>query len=188
VILYRGNDLRRFQYFSVPDWPGGIYFSPTFAGSRPGALSATAWAALVSTGERGYLDAARRILETTSWLKAKMREIPELEIIGDPLFLIAFWSETLNVYQIMEYMTQRQWGLNGLHLPASVHLCVTLRHTQPGVKERFVEDLRAAVEHVKAHPEASAGLGPIYGMASAVEMHGMVKEVLGWVMDMLYEV
>ncbi len=188
VILYRGNELRRFQYFSAPDWPGGIYFSPTFAGSRPGALVAAAWAALVSMGESGYLEAARRILETTGWLKENMREIPEIEIIGDPLFLIAFRSATLNVYQIMEYMTQRQWGLNGLHLPASVHLCVTLRHTLPGVRERFISDLKDAVAYVREHPEASAGLGPIYGMASAVEMRGMVKEVLGWVMDLLYEV
>jgi hypothetical protein len=56
------------------------------------------------------------------------------------------------------------------------------------VKERFIEDLKAAVAYVKLHPEASPGLGPIYGMASAVEMRGMVKEVLGWVMDLLYRV
>jgi glutamate/tyrosine decarboxylase-like PLP-dependent enzyme len=172
----------------VADWPGGIYFSPTFAGSRPGALSAAAWAAMVSIGESGYLEAARRILETTAWLKEEMRKIPEIEVIGDPLFLIAFRSDVLNIYQIMEFMTQRNWGLNGLHLPPSVHLCVTLRHTQPGVKERFIADLKEAIEYVKEHPEASAGLGPIYGMASAIEMRGMVKQVLNWVMDLLYEV
>ena len=188
VILYRGADLRRYQYFSVADWPGGIYFSPTFAGSRPGALSATCWAAMVSMGEKGYLEAARRILETTAWLKQEMRQMPEIRIIGNPLFLIAFQSETLNVYKIMEYMTQRNWGLNGLHLPASVHLCVTLRHTEPGVKERFVADLKAAIEHVKQNPQASEGLGPLYGMAAAVEMRGMVKQVLNWCMDLLFQV
>jgi glutamate/tyrosine decarboxylase-like PLP-dependent enzyme len=188
VILYRGHELRHYQYFAVADWPGGIYFSPTFAGSRPGALSATAWAAMVSMGEQGYLDAARRILETTAWLTHHMRQISEIEVIGDPIFLIAFRSESLNVYQVMEYMTQRKWGLNGLHLPPSVHLCVTLRHTQPGVKERFIDDLKGAIEYVKQNPQAPEGLGPIYGMASAVEMRGMVKEVLGWVMDLLYKV
>jgi glutamate/tyrosine decarboxylase-like PLP-dependent enzyme len=188
VVLYRGRELRHTQYFSATDWPGGIYFSPTLAGSRPGALSAAAWAAMVSIGEQGYLEAARRILETTTWIKEEMQDIPELQVIGDPLFLIAFRSETLNVYQVMEFMTRRGWGLNGLHLPASVHLCVTLRHTTPGVKERFIEDLRAAVEYVKANPGAPQGLGPIYGMAEAVELRGMVKEVLNWVIDMLYEV
>lgn len=188
VVLYRGADLRHYQYFSVTDWPGGIYFSPTFAGSRPGALSATAWAAMVSMGEKGYLESARRIVETTAWLKEEMRRIPEIRVIGDPIFLIAFQSETLDVYQIMEFMTQRLWGLNGLHLPPSVHLCVTLRHTQPGVKERFIADLKAAIAYVKANPQASAGLGPIYGMASAIELRGVVKEVLNWTMDFLFKV
>ena len=69
VVLYRGEDLRRFQYYTVADWPGGLYFSPTFAGSRPGALSAACWAALVSIGEQGYLEASRRILETAKAIR-----------------------------------------------------------------------------------------------------------------------
>ena len=187
VILYRNPELRHYQYFSVTDWPGGIYISPTIAGSRPGGLIAAAWAAMVSMGEAGYLEAAGRILETTDWLKQEMRGIEELEVIGDPLFLVAFKSEQLNVYQIMEYMSQRNWGLNGLHLPPSVHICVTLRHTQSGVKEQFLEDLKAAVAFVKEHPEASEGLGPIYGMASTIGTRGLVKEVFNWAMDLLYQ-
>lgn len=188
VILYRNPELRHYQYFSVADWPGGFYVSPTFAGSRPGALIAVAWATLVSMGESGYLEAARRILETTDWLKQEMRRISELDIIGDPLFMVAFKSDDFNIYQIMEYMSDRNWGLNGLHLPPSVHLCVTLRHTQPGVKEKFLEDLKTAVAYVKKHPEASEGMGPIYGLASTVETRGLVKEVFNWVMDLLYQV
>ena len=188
VILYRGPEFRHYQYFSVTDWPGGFYVSPTFAGSRPGALIAVAWAAMVSMGESGYLDAAKAILETTEWLKTEMRKIQEIEVIGDPLFMVAFRSEQLNVYQIMEYLTERNWGLNGLHLPPSVHLCITLRHTQKGVKERFMEDFKKAVEYVKEHPEASEGMGPIYGMAATVETRGMVRSVFNWVMDLLYRV
>lgn len=188
VVLYRGEELRHFQYFSIPDWPGGLYFSPTFAGSRPGALSAACWAAMVSMGEQGYLESARRILETTAWLKQQMRALPEIEVIGDPLFLIAFRSDTLDVYKVMEYMTQRKWGLNGLHLPPSVHLCITLRHTELGVKERFIEDLKAAIGYVKAHPEASEGIGPVYGLAASVDMRGMIHDILNWYMDLLYKV
>ena len=188
VILYRGSELRHFQYFSATDWPGGFYVSPTFAGSRPGALIAVAWAAMVSMGERGYLEAAKAILETTEWLKIEMRKISEIEVIGDPLFMISFRSETLNVYQILEYMTEKNWGLNGLHLPPSLHLCVTLRHTQDGIKERFLEEFKAAVAYVKEHPQAAEGLGPFYGMASKIETRGLVKSVFNWVMDLLYTV
>jgi len=188
VVLYRGIALRRFQYFSVTDWPGGLYFSPTFSGSRPGALSAVCWAAMVSLGEKGYTQAARRILETTAWLKKEIRSIAELQVIGDPLFMVAMRSDVLDVYKLMEFMTGRRWGLNGLHLPPSVHLCVTQRHTQPGVKERFMSDLREAVAFVKSNPEAPEGVGPIYGMAAQVPLRGMVKEILRRYMDILYKV
>ncbi|ROT82894.1 putative sphingosine-1-phosphate lyase 1-like, partial [Penaeus vannamei] len=36
VIMYRSPEFRHYQYFVTPDWPGGIYGSPTIAGSRPG--------------------------------------------------------------------------------------------------------------------------------------------------------
>lgn len=188
VILYRNPALRRFQYFSVTDWPGGLYNSPTFAGSRPGGLSAACWAAMVSIGEQGYLEAARRILDTTDWITVRLRQMPALQVIGEPIFLIAFTAPDLNVYQIMAGMEARGWGLNGLHLPPSLHLCVTQRHTQPGVRERFVEDLAAVVEHVRQHPEAPSGVGPIYGMAASTEMRGMVAEVLNWYMDTQFKV
>ncbi len=188
VVLYRGSELRHFQYFSVADWSGGFYVSPTFAGSRPGALIAAAWAAMVSIGESGYLEAARRILNTTDWLKQEMREMPDIQVIGDPLFMVAFQSDTLDIYKILEYMSERNWGLSGLQLPPSVHICVTLRHTEEGVKERFLEDLKEAVTFVKEHPEAPSGVGPIYGMAAMVETRDLVKSVFDWRTDLLYEV
>lgn len=187
VILYRGNELRHHQYFSITDWPGGLYFTPSFAGSRSGALIASCWAALVSMGEKGYLEAARQILETADWIKRKIGEIPELKVIGDPLFVIAMRSDAFSIYQIQEFMSRRGWSLNGLILPPSVHLCVTLRHAQPGVKERFIEDLKAAVEFVMGNPDAPAGLGPLYGMGASVEMRGMAKGMLNSLLDLLYE-
>lgn len=187
VVLYRGEALRRHQYFSIMDWPGGFYFTPTFAGSRSGALIASCWAAMVSMGERGYLESARRILETAGWIKQQIGEIPELEVIGDPLFVIALRSEAFSIYQVQEFMARRGWSLNGLILPPSVHLCVTLRHAQDGVKERFIDDLKAAVEFVRANPGAPAGLGPLYGLGSSVEMRGLAREMLNGLLDVMFE-
>ena len=34
VIMYRDAQLRRFQYYINPDWVGGVYASPSIAGSR----------------------------------------------------------------------------------------------------------------------------------------------------------
>lgn len=34
VIMYRSSELRRFQYYVITDWAGGVYASPSMAGSR----------------------------------------------------------------------------------------------------------------------------------------------------------
>ena len=139
-------------------------------------------------GEDGYLRSAKQIMETATWIKKEMDDIPELRVLGDPTFVFAFASDSLNIYQVLEYMSQKGWGLNGLHLPPSVHLCITLRHTQSGVKERFIDDLRSAVEYVKENPQAPTGIGPVYGMAASPDFRGMVSDVLNWYLDKQFEV
>jgi sphinganine-1-phosphate aldolase len=188
VVLYRGAELQHYQYYTAADWPGGLYFSPTFAGSRPGALSAACWAALIAIGEQGYLDAAQKILETAAQIRQGIEAIPELRVLGDPLWTIAFTSDTLDIYRIMDCMSDRKWSLNGLHKPSAVHLCVTLRHTQPGVADRFLNDLKAAVEQVKTQPAAQGGLAPVYGMAATIPFRGLVNELLMRYIDLLYKV
>ena len=187
VVLYRGQSLLHYQYYTATDWPGGLYSSPTFAGSRPGALSAACWAAMTSIGEEGYLAATRKILETAVEIKKGVRNIPGLRLLGDPLFVIAFVSDSLDVYKVLEAMKQHGWSLNGLHKPACVHLCVTLRHTQPGVAERFLQDLEAAVAHVKANPEEKGTMAPVYGMASTMPMRGLVSDMLKKYLDLMYK-
>ena len=76
VVLYRGKALRHYQYYTATDWPGGLYFSPTFAGSRPGALSAACWAAMVSIGAEGYMNATQKILVTAEAIKAAFAKFP----------------------------------------------------------------------------------------------------------------
>jgi glutamate/tyrosine decarboxylase-like PLP-dependent enzyme len=188
VVLYRGRELRGYQYYTVTDWPGGLYLSPTLAGSRPGALSATCWAALVSIGQRGYLDATRRILETGARIRDGVAAIPGLRVLGDPLWVVAFGSDDdLDVYQVMENMSHRGWSLNGLQRPAAVHLAVTLRHTLPGVADRFLADLADSVAEVRAHPGISTGMAPVYGMAGTLPAE-IVHQMLAGYLDMLFEV
>jgi glutamate/tyrosine decarboxylase-like PLP-dependent enzyme len=143
---------------------------------------------MVSIGEAGYLESTRKILETASRIKQGIRRIPELRILGEPLWVIAFASETLDIYRVMDFMTQRKWSLNGLHKPSCVHICVTLRHTQPGVAERFVGDLQEAVEHVKKNPAEKGGMAPVYGLAAQLPMRTVVGDLLKRYLDVLYKV
>ena len=188
VVLYRGQELRHAQYFTAVDWPGGLYFSPTFAGSRPGALSAACWAAMVALGEEGYLNATQRILETAAQIKEGIRTIPEIEVLGDPMWVIAFTSQEVDIYRVMDAMTRKGWSLNGLHKPTCVHLAVTLRQTQPGVAERFISDLKESVTMVKANPQQSGGMAPVYGLAATLPARGVVSDLLKRYIDLLFDV
>ncbi|MCJ7513105.1 MAG: aminotransferase class V-fold PLP-dependent enzyme, partial [Anaerolineales bacterium] len=188
VVLYRTPDLRRYQYYATADWPGGLYFSPTFAGSRPGALSAVCWAAMMSIGEQGYLQAAKRILETTAWLREGVAGIPGLHLIGRSLFIVAFASHEVDVYAVLDALAKKQWNLNGLQNPASLHLCITQRHTQPGVAEAFIADLQAAVEHVRRNPQDKGTMGAVYGLAGSVPVKSLVADFLKTYIDLMYRV
>ncbi len=190
VVLYRGAELRRFQYFTSTDWCGGLYASPSFAGSRPGGLSAACWAALMSMGEAGYVEAARRILKTADYLKQELASVNGLRLVGAPLFVLGLQAtdERLDVFRVLDAMTARGWSLNGLHRPAGMHLCVTLRHTLPGVAERFIADLRQAVDEVRSNPEAGGGMAPLYGMANTLPERGIVADALAEHIDNWFRV
>jgi len=190
VVLYRGAELRRYQYYTTTEWPGGLYFSPTFAGSRPGALSAACWAALMAVGVDGYMQATSAILETAARVKEGIGRIPGLFVLGEPLWVIAFGSEDFDIYRVMDFMARRHWSLNGLHKPACVHLCITLRHTQPGVADRFLADLAAAVQYVRENPRPNeeGGMAPMYGMAATLPVRSLVSELLRRYIDMLYRI
>lgn len=208
VVLYRDKALRRYQFFTITDWPGGLYFSPTFAGSRPGALIAACWASMVSMGERGYVDATRRILRTAHYLRNSIRAMPELRVLGDPLWVIAFGSAVgarLDIYRVLDSMSRKRWSLNGLHRPPCVHICVTLRHCEAGVAKRFLRDLNDSVRECVTTAAAAAaqaideggggggggtrgeGMAPIYGTAGTIKARGVVSDLLLAYMDMLYK-
>ncbi|MDH3247496.1 MAG: aminotransferase class V-fold PLP-dependent enzyme [Acidimicrobiia bacterium] len=188
VVLYRGRELRHHQFHVATDWPGGLYYSPSLAGSRPGGLIAGAWAAMLSMGEDGYLRATRSILDTAAAIRAGIEAIPELRVIGDPLWVIAFTSDSLDIYEVMAQIARRGWSLNGLHRPPAVHIAVTLRHTQEGVADRFVNDLEEAVGIARTTGgNALTGSAPMYGMAATFPARVAVADLLLRYIDRLYE-
>jgi len=186
VVLYRGQELRRFQYFTIADWPGGLYYSPTFSGSRPGGLSAACWAALVSMGESGYLAATQKILDAVAIMKRGIEQIPELRILGQPIGPFAIASDSLDMYQVLDQMSARHWALTGLMKPAAIHVSPTLRQAQDGVPERFVHDLAESVAFVRDTPNPEAGMAPIYGLAASIPDRSIVRDMLKQVMDIYY--
>jgi sphinganine-1-phosphate aldolase len=188
VLLYRDAALRRRQYFTAPDWPGGVYFSPGLAGSRSGGLVAAAWAAMVSLGEAGYLDVARRIFTTAAQIRRGIEAIPELEVIGDPTFLVAFRTRDLDVFHVNDHLIRRGWRLNGLQLPPALHFCVTRPNTLPGVADAFLADLRDAVDYARHPAQEHPRSGALYGLGGTPAGNEVLETLFHAALDAMYDV
>jgi len=148
VILYHNHGLRRHQFHVYTDWPGGIYASPSVAGTRPGGAIAAAWAILNYLGEEGYLALADGVMKTVGKLQDGIRAIPELKILGEPVMsILAIASDRLNVFEIGDEMALRGWNLDRQQFPSSLHVTVTPAHAP--VADQFLADLRYATEQVK---------------------------------------
>ena len=188
VLLYRNSALRRYQYFNFTGWPGGIYLSPGLSGSRSGGIVAATWAAMVSLGEKGYLDIAAKIFETAGAIRDGIKTIPELEVIGSPTFLVAFRSPDLNIYHVNDALVERGWRLNALQLPPALHFCVTRPNTGPGVAQAFIADLREAVEYARHPARAEPKSGALYGLGGTPEGDEILGTLFGAALDAMYEV
>jgi glutamate/tyrosine decarboxylase-like PLP-dependent enzyme len=187
VVLYRNRALRHNQYFYVTTWAGGYYASPTIAGSRSAGIAAATWASMVALGEAGYLEIARDIMQAATTIKAGAASIPEIKIAGQPTFCMAFMSDVIDIYHVNDYLASKGWRMNVLQLPPGFHFCVTRPQTQPGVADKFVDDLRAGVAYAKTPPPYTPRSGAVYGGGRAPMNKDLVRPYILSRLDDGYE-
>ncbi|MDW8282007.1 MAG: aspartate aminotransferase family protein [Myxococcales bacterium] len=186
VVLYRNRALRRYQFFVTSDWPGGLFGSPTLAGTRPGGAIAAAWAALMSTGRQGYLRRAEQIMRTSRAFLEGIAAIPGLRVLGQPdMSVFAFTSDEVDILAVADALAARGWHVDRQQHPSAIHLMITPAHQ--GVEQAYLADLRAAVEEVRAHPERSGqGQAAAYGLMARLPDRGAVRELILQYLDDLY--
>ncbi|KAI4112372.1 MAG: hypothetical protein LQ345_006469 [Seirophora villosa] len=202
TLLYRTAALRTYQYFVSPDWSGGVYGSIGIAGSRPGALIASCWASMMSVGEKGYIDACHSIVGTAKKLESAIRAHPglkdDLKVMGKPLVsVVAFDSQTLNIYDIADSMSAKGWHLNALQNPPGMHVAVTLPIVK--VVDQLIEDLVTVVEDEKEKErvrvvegkgkkgQAQGDAAALYGVAGSLPDKSVVVQLAGGFLDTLYK-
>ncbi|MFX1339380.1 MAG: aminotransferase class V-fold PLP-dependent enzyme [Promethearchaeota archaeon] len=176
TILYRRDNLLKYQYSAFVDWSGGIYVSPSMRGTRSGGAIAAAWTALNSLGKDGYLKVAQLVMETTKKLIAGIEQISELNILGKPdMSVYSFKSDKLDVYHLADVMEKKGWYLDRLQFPFALHMIVNPHHAK--VIDSFIKDLRDSVDEVIKNPEKKAeGAAALYGMIATLPDRGSVKD------------
>lgn len=204
IIMYRNSKIRERQYYVLSDWTGGMYGSPTLAGSRPGALMVGCWATLVTIGEDGYTKSCRDIVSTSMKLKYTLQgnEILSqyLKVIGNPIgsvisFKVKEGVNELNIYELGDLLNDKGWHFASLQKPAALHFALT-RLTVPIIDELIhdlIESTKSIVEEYKKHDHTGekkkeGDTAALYGVAGSVTTTGVADKLIIAFLDTLYKV
>jgi glutamate/tyrosine decarboxylase-like PLP-dependent enzyme len=144
VILHRPKANLRYQVFQFSDWPGGIYGTQAFQGTKPAAPIGAAWAVMLYLGEDGYKRLAADTLDATKRLLAGVEQIDGIHVWGEPdMTVVAIGSRTQDIFAIGDALNQRGWHFDRQEGPPALHLMASPRHKL--VVYEFLRDLRDAV-------------------------------------------
>ncbi|WP_353815649.1 pyridoxal phosphate-dependent decarboxylase family protein [Agromyces sp. SYSU T00266] len=172
VLLQRGRDRQRRQYFATTAWPGYPVVNPTMAGSKPAGPLAAAWAIVQVLGESGFAELTARATTATATLREAIDGIEGLAVVGDPvgpLFAVRadeavpaerrvdphHWADAARGagwhLQLQPGMVQS----DGTVLPHTTHLTVT--PVTDHVVGDLVPALAAAADAVRGMPAVDGG-------------------------------
>ncbi|WP_348787250.1 aspartate aminotransferase family protein [Leifsonia sp. NPDC080035] len=169
VLLQRGRDRQRLQYFATTAWPGYPVVNPTLLGSKSAGALAASWAIIQALGARGLAELADSCRRSTRTLADIVADIEGLRVLGDPtgpLIAVAaddavaadrrvdphHWADRARrrgwLLQLQPGLTQQ----DGTHLPHTTHLTIT-----PVTHDRL-DELEAAL---RASAEEARGVPPV---------------------------
>lgn len=180
VITYRNEEIRSYQYFAYGEWPGGLFGSPSMAGSRPGGMIASAWIILNAMGQNGYMDLAAKTMETTQKLVTAIQAIPELSLRSKPdMTCIAIVSveKRVNILAVADIMDGYGWKMERQQLPDSVHMTMMPHHAH--IVDQLASDLRKAVKTILADPSLNqSGTTGMYGLVASIPDKAIVSDFI----------
>jgi len=204
VLLYKNRTYRSHQYFIYPDWSGGVYASPSVAGSRPGALIAGCWASLVNVGESGYIKSCLDIVGAAKKFESTIKEHPilsqNIEVVGDPMVsVVAFQSKNggIDIYDVADDLSSKGWHLNALQAPAAIHVAFTvptacavdqLITDVVEVVEKELEKAEERKRQGKSYVIQRGDTAALYGVAGSMPDKSIVNRLAEGFLDTLYKV
>ncbi|MGR0318240.1 pyridoxal phosphate-dependent decarboxylase family protein [Agromyces sp. ZXT2-3] len=172
VLLQRGRDRQRRQYFATTAWPGYPVVNPTMAGSKPAGPLAAAWAIVQVLGESGFADLTARATTAAATLREAIDRIEGLAVVGEPVgpLLAVRADDTVPAGRRVDphhwadaargagWYLQLQPGMvqaDGTALPHTTHLTVT--PVTDHVVGELVPALEAAADAVRGVPAVDGG-------------------------------
>lgn len=74
-------------------------------------------------------------------------------------------------------------------LPPSVHICLTAIHTEEGVVDRFIGDMKECAGVIMKTPKAkTTGMAAVYGTSQSIPDRSLVDDIAASFIDLCYRV
>lgn len=142
ILLHRGADRHRAQYFAMIGWAGYPVVNPTMLGSKSAAPIASAWAVAKYLGSTGYAELTARMEKATAELIEGFSRIEGIRVQGSPtgpLFALVADQDVpvdrqVDPHVLVDELRGSGWVLqsqpgtlqtDGSYLPPSAHLTIT---------------------------------------------------------------
>jgi sphinganine-1-phosphate aldolase len=155
TILYRSKELRKHQMYACSNWTGYTVINPTVQSTKSAGPIAAAWAALNFIGDDGYLEMTCKVYDATRKIVATIDDMPDLRVLGRPdMNLVAFTSDTVSVFHIIDEMKERGWYVQPQlaygSSPENIHLSINPESVNR--TDAMLADLRECTEKAKTLP------------------------------------
>jgi len=162
VVLYRSKELRRHQIFACSRWIGYTMVNNAVQSTKSGGPMAAAWAVLNYIGDEGYLELARKKLDATRRIAEGIKRIDDLRLVAEPeMCLLAFTSDIVNVFHIIDEMNERGWYVQPAlafgNSQEHIHLSINASNVQ--CVDDFLVDLRASVDAARTMSSGEIAAG-----------------------------
>ncbi|GEL95023.1 pyridoxal phosphate-dependent decarboxylase family protein [Cellulomonas composti] len=188
VVLHRGRERHRAQYFATTAWPGYPVVNPTVLGSRAAGAMAAAWAVGEVLGDEGYARLVGRTREATQRVLTTLRTVAGLRVVGEPTGpLVAIATDdapggAVDPFRLVDALRRRGWLAqcqpamtqpDGTVLPRTAHL--TLTAVSADVVDQLTADLVGAADEVRGVAPAQ----PDPSLVARVMTEGLPDELAG---------
>jgi len=187
TVIFKDAEIRKYHFYTTTFWCGGLYASPSMTGSRSGGILASAWAAMISMGEDGFMKSARRCQDTFDEVVKGINDMDGVEIVGSPdACCLPFRTTAADSLMVADALEARGWkNFNRMQKPICMNLQLGDR-TDFDV-QAWLGDLKACIEEVKGNPGSSEGMASVYmtGFTLTADS-GILKPVLRAYMNALY--
>jgi sphinganine-1-phosphate aldolase len=180
VLLQRGRDRQRHQWFATSAWPGYPVVNPTLLGSKSAAPLAAAWAITQALGVDGFRELTASMARSTAAIIAGIGGIGGLRVVGAPTGpMVAvevdadapadrrvdphLWADAMGGFGFAVQLQPASLQPDGSRLPSTAHVTVT------PVTENVLDELVAAAAQAA---DAVRGVPHLDGTAIAGQLLG----------------